>query len=137
MDMSNSLPPLSNDCFPNQLMHGERPAQESVGMRHPVEAMQKKSLINSEARTLESASVMFGMNMPSRMIMERNLLSTFHRLPGAGPSSLLGLETVMGMDDTIEAADYMNRTTGLTGLRFNAKLVVISIRRFIGSVCCG
>lgn len=24
-------------------------------------------------------------------------------------SSLLGLETVMGMDDTIEAADYMNR----------------------------
>ncbi|EER09271.1 Proteasome maturation protein, putative [Perkinsus marinus ATCC 50983] len=109
MDMSNnSLPPLSNDCFPNQLMHGERPAPESVGMSHPVEAMQKKSLVSAEARTMETASVMFGMNMPSRMLMERNLLSTFHRLPGAGPSSLLGLETVMGMDDTIEAADYMN-----------------------------
>ncbi|KAF4676961.1 hypothetical protein FOL47_004203, partial [Perkinsus chesapeaki] len=81
---------------------------ENVGMRHPVEEMQKKSLINSETRTLESASVMFGMNMPSRMLMERNLLSTFQRLPGAGPSSLLGLETVMGLNDTIEAADYMN-----------------------------
>ncbi|CAJ1455160.1 unnamed protein product [Effrenium voratum] len=49
--------------------------------------------------------------------MERELLSQFQRLPGL-PSSLVGLETVLDMDETIEFEDIMNLEANSAMSRF-------------------
>merc|ERR550537_487008 len=78
-----------------------------VGARHPVERIQLTHLRRGEEQHMMLAGRVHGAHAPLRMKMERELLSQFQRLPGL-PSSMVGLETVLDMDDTIEFEDIMN-----------------------------
>lgn len=75
--------------------------------RHPVEKLLLDNTRRSEQQELMGAALVYGQHAPLRAKMERELLSQFQRLPGL-PSSLVGLETVLDMDDTIEFEDIMN-----------------------------
>lgn len=76
------------------------------GLVHPVAEIQSKSLLTEEQAELQQASHMFGLHMATRLAFERQALSSFRRLPGSGlRSGLLGLETAMGRDETVDLTD--------------------------------
>mmetsp|Transcript_132533 Transcript_132533/g.247867 ORF Transcript_132533/g.247867 Transcript_132533/m.247867 type:complete len:143 (+) Transcript_132533:100-528(+) len=87
--------------------------------RHPVEKLLLTSYRRNEHQEMMTKALTYGQHAPIRAKMEREILSSFQRLPGL-PSSLVGLETVMDMDDEIEFEDIFNleqnapvsRTTG-------------------------
>lgn len=49
----------------------------------------------------------FGIAAAMRLKTERDLLAQYQRAPGL-PSSNIGLETVLGLDETIEFEDILN-----------------------------
>merc|ERR1712039_951519 len=74
--------------------------------RHPVEKL-VLDVRRDDRMDLQAKAMVFGQHAPLRAKMERELLSQFQRLPGL-PSSLVGLETVLDMDDDIEFEDVFN-----------------------------
>eukprot|EP00439_Symbiodinium_sp_Y106_P068956 s1975_g11.t2 len=75
--------------------------------RHPVERLLIDHSRREQQEEMRNKALVFGQHAPLKAKMERELLSQFQRLPGL-PSSLVGLETVMDMEDTIEFEDIMN-----------------------------
>merc|ERR550537_256056 len=75
--------------------------------RHPVEKLLLDDTRHEEQQEMMAKAIVYGQHAPIRAKMERELLSQFQRLPGL-PSSLVGLETVLDIDDTIEFEDIMN-----------------------------
>merc|ERR1712216_274669 len=61
----------------------------------------------SEQQEMMTKALIYGQHAPLKAKMEREILSQFQRLPGL-PSSLVGLETLMDMDDDIEFEDIFN-----------------------------
>jgi len=78
-----------------------------VEARHPVEKLLLNDVRRSEQQEMMTKALVFGQHAPIRAKMERNLLAQFQRLPGL-QSSLVGLETLLDMDDTIEFEDIFN-----------------------------
>merc|ERR1719284_923706 len=109
---------------PNRDMHTRGMADSGDGQaRHPVEKLLIDSGKRAEQQEMMALSLVHGMHAPMRTKMERELLSQFQRLPGL-PSSLVGLETVMDQDDTIEFEDILNLeqnapTSKITGPNFS------------------
>eukprot|EP00967_Tisochrysis_lutea_P108238 scaffold167562_cov33-Tisochrysis_lutea.AAC.3 len=52
----------------------------------------------------------YGTHLPMRLKMETNILSQVSRLPGIR-SSHVGLNTILGRDETIDFEDYLGRTS--------------------------
>ena len=82
-------------------------ARAGTQPRHPVERLLNDHSRRAEQHEMMAKSLVFGQHAPLRMKMERELLSQFQRLPGV-PSALVGLETLMDLDDTIEFEDIFN-----------------------------
>merc|ERR1719254_264147 len=78
--------------------------------RHPVERLLLDAGRRDEQQEMMGKALVFGQHAPIRMKIERELLSQFQRLPGL-KSSLVGLETLMDMDETIEFEDIFNLET--------------------------
>jgi len=78
-----------------------------VEARHPVERLLLDDVRRSEKEEMMAKAVVFGQHAPLRAKMERNILAQFQRLPGL-QSSLVGLETMLDQDDTIEFEDIFN-----------------------------
>lgn len=96
---------------PDMRMHTQgvsQPMEQSAAQaRHPVEKMLLTEPHRAEQQEMMAKAMIHGMHAPLRLKMERELLSSFQRLPGL-PSSLVGLETVLGRDETIEFEDIFN-----------------------------
>jgi len=75
--------------------------------RHPVEKFLIDHARRDEQQEMMGKALVFGQHAPVRTKLEREMLSQFQRLPGL-PSSLVGLETVLDMDETIEFEDIFN-----------------------------
>lgn len=75
---------------------------------HPLELQQKQYLHEVERQQLERLTAAFGTHAALRMKTEREMCAMTQRLPGL-PSSLWGLQTVMGMDDQIMTEEYLGR----------------------------
>ncbi|CAJ1337603.1 unnamed protein product [Effrenium voratum] len=97
------------DCGPSK-HNGEAP-------RHPVERLLIDHTRREQHEEMMSKALVYGQHAPLRAKMERELLSQFQRLPGL-PSSLVGLETVLDMDETIEFEDIMNLEANSAMSRF-------------------
>eukprot|EP00490_Sorites_sp_Unknown_P027843 CAMPEP_0114666320 /NCGR_PEP_ID=MMETSP0191-20121206/32342_1 /TAXON_ID=126664 /ORGANISM="Sorites sp." /LENGTH=146 /DNA_ID=CAMNT_0001913649 /DNA_START=74 /DNA_END=514 /DNA_ORIENTATION=- len=85
--------------------------------RHPVERLLTDHSRRDQQQEMMNKALVYGQHAPIRAKMERELLSQFQRLPGL-PSSLVGLETVLDMDDTIEFEDIMNLEANSAMSRF-------------------
>eukprot|EP00434_Breviolum_minutum_P023769 symbB.v1.2.020968.t1/scaffold1791.1/size101237/8 len=94
------------------------PAKHSgEAQRHPVERLLTDHSRREQQQEMMNKALVYGQHAPIRAKMERELLSQFQRLPGL-PSSLVGLETVLDMDDTIEFEDIMNLEANSAMSRF-------------------
>lgn len=52
-------------------------------------------------------AITYGAAMPMRLMMQEEILSQFHRLPGL-PSSFTGLNSLSGRDERIDFDDIFN-----------------------------
>ncbi len=66
-------------------------------------------LRNEEDFKLRMLALTYGIHAPLRHKMDRTMLAQSQRLPGLR-SSLIGLQTVMGLDEKIEFEDYLGGT---------------------------
>ena len=78
----------------------------SAPSAHPVEDIQRNWLRNSIETKHFMLGQMYGKHLPMQLRMESQILSQAQRLPGL-PNSNLGLETILGRDETIEFEDYL------------------------------
>jgi len=74
---------------------------------HPVQLIQKHSAFQADQSHKATLAKIYGRSMPMKLIMEERVLAQYHRLPGL-PSSHVGLETLLGLDEEIEFGDYLN-----------------------------
>merc|ERR1712113_746908 len=74
--------------------------------RHPVERLLLDAR-RDEQLDLRAKAMVFGQHAPLRAKIEREFLSQFQRLPGL-QSSMVGLETILDLDDTIEYEDIFD-----------------------------
>merc|ERR1719343_646176 len=111
--MSMAYKPETLEEMPDRRLHVSGLADQGpksrvdVQPRHSVERLLLENHRNSEKQDMMAKSIAFGQHAPMRAKMERNLLAQFQRLPGL-ESSLVGLHTVLDMDDTIEFEDIFN-----------------------------
>ncbi|KAF8820462.1 proteasome maturation factor ump1 protein [Cardiosporidium cionae] len=92
--------------IPNQaLSEGIRDIHLGKGNKHPVEEIQL-GFQRAEDRRLLRLSSLFGGHAALKIQMENTALAGSTRLPGL-PSSLLGLQIHMGMNDTLESAEIL------------------------------
>lgn len=73
---------------------------------HPVEAIQKDWLQRQLAARDVAWGNAYGMALPTRLKLEREILGQIKRPPGM-PSSMLGLEIMTGRDETMDFDDFM------------------------------
>ena len=73
---------------------------------HPVEAIQKDWLRTQLETKHFLMSSVYGAHLPMAIRMEMETLAKVQRLPGL-PSSRVGLECLMGRDETIEFEDFL------------------------------
>lgn len=76
--------------------------------QHPLDLQQQQLLYTLEQQQLQRASELYGSHAGLRLKTEREFCAMAQRLPGIG-SSMLGLETVMGLDGHISVCDYLGR----------------------------
>ena len=73
---------------------------------HPVEAIQKDWLRTQLETKHFLMSSVYGAHLPMAIRMEMETLAKVQRLPGL-PSSRVGLECLMGRDETIDFEDFL------------------------------
>ena len=73
---------------------------------HPIEAIQKDWLRTQLETKHFLMSSIYGSHLPMAVRMEMETLSKVQRLPGL-PSSRVGLECLMGRDETIDFEDFL------------------------------
>ncbi|CAD7953013.1 unnamed protein product [Amoebophrya sp. A25] len=96
---------------PNRGLEEER-CQAPVGNigqpDHPVQKIQLQSMRDRLKMEDRLDGIVLGSHVPMRNRIERNILAQYQRLPGL-PSSFVGLESHLDIDETIEFEDYLNR----------------------------
>uniref|UniRef100_A0A0G4I9P7 Proteasome maturation factor UMP1 n=1 Tax=Chromera velia CCMP2878 TaxID=1169474 RepID=A0A0G4I9P7_9ALVE len=98
---------LRKKNFPNEaLREGFPPRDLGAGEKHPVEKVQLDRLRNEEDFKLKMLSAVYGTHAPIRHKMECGMLAQCGRLPGL-PSSLVGLQTRLGLDEKIDFEDVL------------------------------
>lgn len=94
-------------CPNNALRDGLPPRSLGAAKPHPVEEIQKSWLRREDDAQARLYGATYGMHSVVRMKMERTIVGNSRRLPGM-QSSLLGLSTLMDLDDRIEFEDILN-----------------------------
>eukprot|EP00467_Chlorarachnion_reptans_P024784 CAMPEP_0114516470 /NCGR_PEP_ID=MMETSP0109-20121206/17345_1 /TAXON_ID=29199 /ORGANISM="Chlorarachnion reptans, Strain CCCM449" /LENGTH=128 /DNA_ID=CAMNT_0001696861 /DNA_START=28 /DNA_END=414 /DNA_ORIENTATION=- len=79
------------------------------GPVHPVEVIQDKHETNQTEGKLRMLAKIHGVHVPMRLKMDQTILAQQKRfpIPGLRPS-FVGLETMLGKDETIEFEDYLS-----------------------------
>ncbi|EGG20373.1 proteasome maturation factor UMP1 family protein [Cavenderia fasciculata] len=74
---------------------------------HPVESIQRNQYsVDTRLKTFAASNV-FGQHMVLHNEIEKQIYSQFKRLPTLN-SSMIALETVLGLDEDIDFEDYLN-----------------------------
>jgi len=81
-------------------------AQPDDAIVHPLQAREIEIVKNDVQFKSAALDNLFGSHMPARLQMEESILSNFQRLPTL-KSDLVGLSTVLGLDEDIGFSDYL------------------------------
>eukprot|EP00798_Chlamydomonas_sp_ICE-L_P025670 gene25670-11336_t len=100
------------DCLPfeakphDALREGLASLKEDVSVRHPVEEIQMHYKSQNAATSFQMLKGVYGVAMPAKLEIERQILGKFGRLPGI-PSSNLALESMTGELDDFAFESYL------------------------------
>ncbi|KAG2451637.1 hypothetical protein HYH02_003417 [Chlamydomonas schloesseri] len=81
--------------------------KEDAAVKHPVEIIQLESRQRAQAAQSQMLRDLYGVAAPAKAQIEAQILGRFTRLPGAGPSSMLGLESLTGELDEFKYESYL------------------------------
>lgn len=80
-------------------------APVSAAKEHPVEALQRE-LAAERSGQMRTTAAIFGAGFDVRQRMDAQILSQFRR-PPVLPSSRVGIETLLGVDEDVDFTDYL------------------------------
>ncbi|GAB5032192.1 proteasome maturation factor ump1 [Nannochloropsis oceanica] len=106
-EMDLALPVLKEPV--DQMREGIKAGgfQSEATAPHPVQAFQATRKEREFSARLDTIARLYGVAAAMRMKTEADILSQICRAPGL-PSSFVGLETVLGTDETVEFEDVLN-----------------------------
>ncbi|GLC39689.1 hypothetical protein PLESTB_001854900 [Pleodorina starrii] len=81
--------------------------KEDATIKHPVEAIQREHRQRAVASQHQMLRDLYGIAAPAKAQIEAQILGKFTRLPGAAPSSMLGLESLTGELDEFKYESYL------------------------------
>ncbi|CAG8777758.1 8257_t:CDS:2, partial [Acaulospora morrowiae] len=87
--------------------YGVKSIESELLPAHPLENRLKQWEETQTNLKLTMQRRIYGIHAPVRHLMERSIVSKMQRLPVL-PSSNLGLEILMGKDETIDFEDFLN-----------------------------
>eukprot|EP00123_Amoebidium_parasiticum_P019299 comp24482_c0_seq1/m.46731 comp24482_c0_seq1/g.46731 ORF comp24482_c0_seq1/g.46731 comp24482_c0_seq1/m.46731 type:complete len:141 (-) comp24482_c0_seq1:53-475(-) len=79
----------------------------ALGACHPVEVIQKTHMAAHDEIRLAMLGTVAGQHAAMRVRMERSLVAMPMRMPGVQHHNV-GLETLLGLDETIDYTDFFN-----------------------------
>eukprot|EP00124_Ichthyophonus_hoferi_P003237 Ihof_evm8s269 gene=Ihof_evmTU8s269 len=86
---------------------GRNQIRSNLAPIHPVEQIQSTHANAQDEIRLTMLASVSGMHAPMRIRMERALVTMPNRMPCISRTNL-GLQTLMGRDETIDYCDYLN-----------------------------
>lgn len=89
---------------PHFFPHQSHPSPSPHPTNHTNQLQRKEREFRAR---LDTISRLYGVAAAMRLKTEKDVLSQIRRAPGL-PSSMVGLETVLGTDETIEFEDFLN-----------------------------
>ncbi len=90
----------------DHLRQGFHSFEQAHQAPHPIQLMQNRSDMEWNFK-LDTVRRTYGSHMAMRLATEKQVMSRMRRLPGLETSSI-GMETVLGSDESIDFRDYLN-----------------------------
>ncbi|CAH9104822.1 unnamed protein product [Cuscuta epithymum] len=108
MDASKTIPHEIGGVKSDALRFGLHGVKSDLVGSHPLESAYEESKASQEKMKRTVLANTYGFALPTRMDLERRILSRFQRPVGAIPSSMLGLEAMTGTLEDFGFEDYLN-----------------------------
>ncbi|KAJ1424405.1 proteasome maturation factor UMP1 [Ochromonadaceae sp. CCMP2298] len=89
------------------LRQGLNSLESAHASKHPLHSLQSSKNNVAWASKLDTVRRMYGSHMAMTLATEREIFSRMRRLPGLETSNV-GLETVMGVGESIDFPDFLN-----------------------------
>jgi len=96
------------------LRNGFHSVRNELAPAHPVQVIQENHDQQRDRLKFALQRIAFGSHLPVRLQMERHIVGQHQRLPVL-PSSNLGLDILMGRDETLEFEDFLNDPQYMVG----------------------
>eukprot|EP01038_Epipyxis_sp_PR26KG_P010528 gene10528-14145_t len=103
--MESSLPVYDGPV--DHLRLGFRSLENELQTKHPIETLQKSRENVLWFNKLDMVRKTYGSHLAMRLATEKELLGHSRRLPGL-ESSRIGLQTLLGEDESIDFNDFLN-----------------------------
>mmetsp|Transcript_27216 Transcript_27216/g.45759 ORF Transcript_27216/g.45759 Transcript_27216/m.45759 type:complete len:130 (-) Transcript_27216:219-608(-) len=95
---------------PLDVLRTKNSSVEAGVASHPVQIIQKQHKVNTVEGKMKMLAKIHGVHVPMRLKMDQTILAQQKRFPVPGlKPSFVGLETMLGQDETIEFEDYLNK----------------------------
>jgi proteasome maturation protein len=104
MELGKSVPVARQPA--DVMRYGLSSMEQQATAGHPVEYMQAGRIKGEFEFKLDTVQRIYGSGFAMRLKTEAAMLSQVQRLPGL-PSSNVGLETLLGLDETIDFEDVL------------------------------
>ncbi|VFQ66556.1 unnamed protein product [Cuscuta campestris] len=108
MDASKTIPHEIGGVRSDALRFGLHGVKSDIVGSHPLESAYEENKAIQERMKRTVLANTYGFALPTRMEMDRQILSRFQRPVGAIPSSMLGLEAMTGGLEDFGFEDYLN-----------------------------
>ncbi|RAL40226.1 unnamed protein product [Cuscuta campestris] len=108
MDASKTIPHEIGGVRSDALRFGLHGVKSDIVGSHPLESAYEENKASQERMKRTVLANTYGFALPTRMEMDRQILSRFQRPIGAIPSSMLGLEAMTGGLEDFGFEDYLN-----------------------------
>ncbi|CAH9106722.1 unnamed protein product [Cuscuta europaea] len=108
MDASKTIPHEIGGVKNDALRFGFHGVKSDLVGSHPLESAYEENKTSQEKMKRTVLANTYGFALPTRMELERRILSRFQRPVGAIPSSMLGLEAMTRALEDFGFEDYLN-----------------------------
>ncbi|XP_031101079.1 cyclin-B1-2-like [Ipomoea triloba] len=108
MEAPKTIPHEIGGVRTDALRFGLHGVKSDIVGSHPLESAYEDTKVRQEEMRRKILANTYGLALPTKMELDRRILSRFQRPPGVIPSSMLGLEAMTGALEDFGFEDYLN-----------------------------
>nr|GMD15356.1 cyclin-B1-2-like [Ipomoea batatas] len=108
MEAPKTIPHEIGGVRSDALRFGLHGVKSDIVGSHPLESAYEDTKVRQEEMRRKILANTYGLALPTKMELDRRILSRFQRPPGVIPSSMLGLEAMTGALEDFGFEDYLN-----------------------------